>query len=188
MRVGSLLQFVGGAVGRVAATGIIIGVFFVVMGMLPWQFVVGMIQQPPDFMRGPWVGPSLTLVGLALISVMLWFNLWSQKQQAIDDLSEELRAAYELRRRRPVNPDDWPKMETYFSEEFEAWHRRVNEKLANRAFFTKADQNHFLYIGPIMAVSISGVPSEAVTSIIQRMDQHAERLREIMQLAQMRRR
>jgi hypothetical protein len=80
-RVGSLLQFIGGALGRVAASGLIIGIFFLVIGMTPWQYVANLIQHPPAWLTSIWFSPRMTLVGLALIAFSLWFNLWSEKQR-----------------------------------------------------------------------------------------------------------
>ena len=38
MRVGTLLQFIGGTFVRLAATGVVIGLFIVLFGVLPGQF------------------------------------------------------------------------------------------------------------------------------------------------------
>jgi hypothetical protein len=93
MRAGSVLQFVGGGIGRVALSGLLIGLFFVGVGMTPWQFVAQIIQQPPRFVTSEWFSPSITLVGLALIAASLSFNIWSRKQKAIDALAEDISDA-----------------------------------------------------------------------------------------------
>jgi hypothetical protein len=82
--VGSLLQFIGGAIGRVAATGFLVGLFFVLAGMTPWELVANILQHPPRWLTSPWLNLSMVLVGLAVITFSLRFNQWSQKQTAIE--------------------------------------------------------------------------------------------------------
>jgi hypothetical protein len=38
-KVGSALQFIGGGISRAAATALVVGIFFVIVGMTPWQAV-----------------------------------------------------------------------------------------------------------------------------------------------------
>ena len=48
------------------------------------------------------IGPGMTLVGLALIAGSLWFNVWSQKQKAIDDLAGDIAWAHDNLLQRPL--------------------------------------------------------------------------------------
>jgi hypothetical protein len=89
-RVGTLLQFIGGALGRVAMSGVLIGLFFIVVGVTPGQFFGGLFQHPPQWMGSVWFAPGLILIGLMFIALSLWFNFWSNKQKAIDDLAEDI--------------------------------------------------------------------------------------------------
>ena len=99
-RVGSLLQFIGGGIGRVALSGLLIGIFFLIVGVLPWEFFVEVLRAPPR----AWYSRVLALLGLALIAGSLWFNLWSRKQQAIDALAEDISWAIQ----NLVNRDPCP--------------------------------------------------------------------------------
>jgi hypothetical protein len=107
--VGSIVQFIGGGIGRVALSGVLIGIFFVGVGVTPWQFAAQTIQHPPHLIANPWFSPRITLVGLVLIAASLWFNLWSRKQKTIDDLAEDMAwSVHNLLNRTP--PPSTPEM------------------------------------------------------------------------------
>ena len=184
-RVGSLLQFVGGAIGRVAASGIIIGLFFVVVGVTPWQFVADFIQHPPSWFGSVWLQPSLTLIGLALIGASLWFNLWSRKQQAIDELAEDIAwAINSLVNRNPRPTTDNQVAE--WENDYKDWCEGVSRKLENRAFFTRADQLHFDMLGFVDPIKMAG--HRRFDWLLSQLKLKFERLRDVINWTQQRRR
>jgi hypothetical protein len=169
--VGTLLSFVGGGISRGAGTVIATGVFFLVFGILPWF--------------GPGVSIFLTVVGLALIAGSLWFNFWSHREAAIDELAEDLTwAIHDLLNRNP-RPTTDAEMEKW-QQDFDDWCARVNRKLENRAFFTRADQLHFDRLGFITPIKMPGKVSFDFLLSILRLK--FERLRDVINWAQQRRR
>jgi hypothetical protein len=54
-QVGSVMQFLGGAILRVAVAGFIIGAFFVSFGVLPWEFAARLIGEPPAWLLSGWL-------------------------------------------------------------------------------------------------------------------------------------
>ena len=85
---GTFLSWIGGGISGAAATGLVIGIFFMVTGGLPWEFVVELIADPPYWLTNSFVKFLLIIVGLIIIFVSLRWNLWSRRQKAIDDLAE----------------------------------------------------------------------------------------------------
>ena len=146
-RVGTLFQFIGGAITRVAGTALIIGIFFVLMGVTPWQFVVQQIAQPPAWMASSWFRLVILVLGLSVIWVSFNFNRWSVRQRTIDGLAEDISWAIDnlLNRHPGIDPD--AKFIDNWKSDFENWCAGVSKKLGNRAFFTRADQLHFDYLG-----------------------------------------
>jgi hypothetical protein len=101
-QVGSVLQFFDGAILRVALTGFIIGAFFILFGVLPWEFAARLLAEPPAWLLSGWLRLGALIIGLLIIYVTGRFNLWSTKQQAIDDLSEDISwAIHDLVNRSP---------------------------------------------------------------------------------------
>jgi hypothetical protein len=186
-RVGSMLQYVGGKINGVAVAGVLVGILFVAIGVTPGTTFAGLLQNPPDLLKSLWVGPGAALIGVAFILGSFRFNLWSSKQHAIDDLSEELKAAVDLIRSRPKDPAKWDHFDAYARQEFESWKSRVYEKLGNRAFFTKADQIYFAYLGMVSDARVEDASAE-FRHIVLALNVHMRHLREIIQAAQMRRR
>jgi hypothetical protein len=119
-RVGSILQFVGGAIGRVAMSGIVIGLFFVFVGVTPWQFFVDFFQHPLAWFASPWISPSMTIIGLVLIGASLWFNLWSRKRHIIDDLAEDIAWAINNLLNRSPTPST-PQTIAAWEADFRSW-------------------------------------------------------------------
>jgi hypothetical protein len=78
--VGSTLQCLGGSIGRLAVSGLLLGIFLVVVGVTPSQFFANLIQHSPAVVGSVWFSPSIAIVGLALIFVSLRYNLWSKRQ------------------------------------------------------------------------------------------------------------
>jgi hypothetical protein len=185
MRVGTILQFVGGRLGGVAISGIAIGIFFALFGVTPWQFVAGFLQQPPSWMMSPWVASSVVIIGICIIAVSLWFNVWSRKQKAIDELAEDLTFAINdlvNRKPRPQTDDDIQR----WKKDYEAWCAKVSTKLENRAFFTRADQLHFDGLGFIEPLFMTGHPK--FDELLSQLRLKFERLRDVINWTQQRRR
>src|SRR5262249_35500468 len=140
--VGTLLSFIGGGISRAAASGLAIGVFFLLFGVLPWQLVAELANYQPNAWLGPIGSAGPTVYGLALIFATLRFNLWSREQMAINELAEDISwAISDLLNRNP--PPSTQADLQQLDADFQAWCARVNRKLENRAFFTRADQLHF---------------------------------------------
>jgi hypothetical protein len=184
-QVGSLLQFIGGAIGRVAAAGLIVGIFFVAVGVTPWELVAHLLLHPPRWLTSPWLNLSMVLVGLSFIGFSLNFNRWSQQQKAIDALAEDLSwAIHHLLNRNPPattkgDVEAWVK-------DFHEWCGKVSKQLENRAFFTRADQLHFDRLGFIDPVEMSGHPK--LDRHLSQLRLKFERLRDVINWAQQRRR
>ena len=85
-QVHSLLQWVGGAITRVAATALAFGVFIVVVGLTPGDAVARLLITLPDWMQSGWLKLALVIIGLAIIWASMRFNLWSRRQIVIDEL------------------------------------------------------------------------------------------------------
>jgi hypothetical protein len=167
---GTLLSFIGGGISREAGIAIAIGAFFLLLARLLWPAGVSIF---------------VTLVGLALIAGSLWFNFWSQREAAIDELAEDLSwAIHDLLNRDP-RPSTDAEMQKW-QEDFDDWCARVNRKLENRAFFTRADQLHFDRLGFITPIKTTGKLSFDFLLSILRLK--FERLRDLINWAQQRRR
>ncbi len=132
--VGSLFQFIGGAIGRVAGTGLIVGVFFVVFGVTPWEFIAELVTEPPSWSTTPWFRVAILILGLALIWASLNFNRWSNKQKMIDSLAEDISWAIDNLLNRQPGPEgrDIDYVETW-NHDFDEWCSRVSNKLVSVA-------------------------------------------------------
>lgn len=186
--VGSLIQFVGGALGRVAAAGTIIGVFFVLAGVTPWEFVAELILQPPRWTTSTWFRVSILVLGLAIIWASLNFNRWSNKQKTIDSLAEDIAWAIEnlLNRKPGPNGRDVAYVDSW-DRDFKAWCSRVSSKLGNGAFFTRADQLHFDYLGFVEPITMY-LGANRLNSLLSQLRLKIERLRDVINWTQERRR
>jgi hypothetical protein len=178
-----LLDWIGGSIGRTAGTGLFTGLAIVILGVTPAQFIASIIQAPPPWLLSGWTRLLLVLVGLPLIFASLRFNVWSQRQRVIDDLAEDLSwAVHHLLNRpqpqMPVTGDPWPAFAQTFRTDFETWCNRVSAKLANEAFFTRADRLHFDRLGFITRVAMTGHPD--VDHVLSMLKLKFERLREIL--------
>ena len=184
-KVGSALQFIGGGISRAATSAIFVGFILVIAGMTPGQVVAHFLEKPPSFLRSIWFNPSLTIVGLVVIGLSLWINLWSRKQHAIDDLAEEMSwAIHDLLNRtpRPASDEEIAKWEA----DYHAWDAKVSKKLENRAFFTRADQLHFNVLGFVQPVAMSG--HGHLDWLLSQLRLKFERLRDVINWTQQRRR
>ena len=186
--VGSLFQFVGGAIGRVAGTGLVIGVFFVVVGVTPWEFIAKLIIEPPSWTTSPWFRVAILILGLASIWTSLNFNRWSNKQKTIDGLAEDISWAIDNLLNRKAGPegrdnnfiDAW-------GRDFEKWCSGVSNKLNDRTFFTRADQLHFDYLGFVEPISLY-MDAQRLNHLLSQLRMKIERLREVINWTQERRR
>ena len=153
--VGKILDFVGGTIGRMAGMGIAIGLFMVLVGMPPGEFVKDFIEEPPAWLDTIWFRTGLVVIGLAIFWASLRYNVWSQRQKAIDDLAEELSWAIgDLLNRQP-SPGSNAEIAAW-ENDYRDWCDKVSKKLENRAFFTRADQLHFDRLGFVERTAMSG--------------------------------
>jgi hypothetical protein len=185
VRVGTIFQFVGGGFVRAALNGIIIGVFFLAVGVTPWQLIAGFFQQPPGWVANPWFSPGLAILGICVIAGSVWFNIWSRKQTAIDELAEDMAFAINdlvNREPRPQTDDDIKK----WKGDYEAWCNKASKKLENRAFFTRADQLHFDSLGFIDPLFMTGLPK--LDELLSQLKLKFDRLRDVINWTQQRRR
>ena len=161
MQIGSLISYLGGSISRVAGVAMVTGLFIAVVGVSPAQWVAQIYQQPPNWLiwfdANPWARLSALIVGLTLILLAARFNVWNPRQRAIDSVAEDISWAISnlVNRPRPTDviQDAWI---ADWRRDFDAWCARVNEKLENRAFFTRADQLHFDRLGFVQQIGLSG--------------------------------
>jgi len=185
-KVGSIIQFIGGALTRVSISGALIGVFFVGVGVTPWQYVAELLLHPPAVLTSVWFSPSITIVGLTLIVLSLRYNIWSQKQHIIDDLAEDAAwAVHNLLDRSPTPSTD----ETIqkWNYDFQEWCNSVSKKLENRAFFTRADQLHFDVLGITEIIAVAG-HQYSLSQLETQLNEKIKRLRDIINWTQERER
>ena len=146
--VGTVIQFIGGSVVRAAGTALVVGIILVLLGVTPWEFAVQPITDPPSWTTSAYFRITVLLLGLAVIWFSLTFNRWSTKQKIIDRLAEDISwAIMNLLNRNPGKIDPDSQFVKDWKRDFENWCARASAKLDNRAFFTRADQLHFDFLG-----------------------------------------
>ena len=186
-----VLNFVGGAMGRAAGTGLALGVFLVLFQMTPAELVVAWWSSPPVWVASPWTNFGVLVVGLVIIFGSLRFNLWDQRQKAIDGLAEEVSWAISealLNRSFPTHAlegEDRDAFVARWERDYRAWCDGVSKRLENRAFFTRADQLHFDRLGFIQPVGMTG--HERHDWLLSQLRLKFDRLREVINWVQMRR-
>jgi hypothetical protein len=164
----------------------------VVVGMTPWQFIADLIQHPPQLIASPWFSVTITVVGLALIGASLWFNVWSRKQQCINALAEDMAWAINNllnRQLRPTTEEEvarWNEEITAWKRDINSWCTKVSNQLENRAFFSRADQLHFDFLGFVSPVAMTGL--DDVDRQLSQLKMKFERLRDVINWTQQRRR
>ena len=127
----------------------------------------------------------MVLVGLATIAASLWFNIWSQKQKAIDTLAEDLGwAIRHLLNRKPRPSTDQDIAQ--WDKDYREWCDKVSKQLENRAFFTRADQLHFDRLGFVDPVAMSG--HVQLDWLLSQLRMKFDRLRDVINWTQQRRR
>ena len=183
--VGRLIDFLGGAIVRVAVTGILIGLFAFLVGMTPAAFFVYVLEDPPAWIDSSWFRLGFIIIGLVFIGGSVRYNFWSQKQQAIDELAEDISSAItDLLNRtpRPQTDDEVTAWQTDYND----WCAGVSKKLENRAFFTRADQLHFDRLGFIEPISMGSAPG--LNWLLSQLRHKFDRLRDVINWTQQRRR
>jgi hypothetical protein len=177
--------WIGGAISRVAGTGLVLGLFIFVYGVTPGQAIADFLGNPPEWLLNPWFKLGLVAVGLFVIGASLHFNVWSLRQVAIDDLAEDLSWTIHHLLNKPVaNDSELARWE----EEFRAWCDRVSKKLENRSFFTRADQLHFDRLGFVPFANLAGTYNQRHEWLVSQLNLKFERLRDIINWTQMRKR
>lgn len=182
-QVHSLLQWVGGAITRVAGTALAFGVFITVVGLTPGDAVARLLITLPDWMQSGWFKLALVIIGLAIIWASMRFNLWSRRQIVIDEFAEELSwAIHNLLNRKVTNANELTTWET----DYHAWLAKVNTKLENRAFFTRADQIHFERLGTFPATSSPMQFNPRHNNLLSQLGIKFDRLRDVIQWTRVR--
>lgn len=181
--VGSLFQFIGGAIGRMAGTGLAVGIFFVLVGVTPWQYVAELMTRPPSWSSSTWFRNAILILGLAFIWGSLTFNRWSNKQKIIDGLAEDISWAIDnLLNRKPGTTEFDATYIAAWEGDFEKWCSGVSKKLSNRTFFTRADQLHFDYLGFVEPISFYLNPR--MNNLLSQLKLKIDRLREVINWTQ----
>jgi hypothetical protein len=185
--VGTVLQFIGGSISRTVGTALAIGIFFVLVGVTPWEYAARLIAEPPQWTNSAYFRLGILIIGIALIWFSLIFNLWSAKQKAIDSLAEDISWAIDnLLNRTTGKIDPASEFVERWKKDFEDWCANVSKKLGNRAFFTRADQLHFDYLGFVEPVEFYQNPR--LNHLLSQLRLKIERLRELINWTQQRRR
>lgn len=183
MKIKWLWMWVGGSITRVAGTGLVVGIFIVVYGATPGQAMAELLAVLPSWLINPWFKLALVVIGLGLVGVSLHFNVWSLRQEAINDLAEDLSFAIQDLLNKPVaNEPDVAQWEA----DFRAWCQRVSAKLENRAFFTRADQLHFDMLGFVPPTNFVGSYNHHHEWLVSQLNLKFDRLRDVINWTQMR--
>jgi len=180
-----LWMWIGGSITRAAGAGLAVGIFILAYGATPGQAVAELLAHLPPWVTYPWFKLTLVLLGLVLIGVSLHFNVWSLRQQAIDALAEDLSWAIHHLLNRPVATEAEV---AQWELDYRAWCERVSQKLENRAFFTRADQLHFDRLGFVPSANFAGSFNQRHAWLASQLNLKFERLRDVINWTQMRRR
>ncbi|MFZ5563808.1 MAG: hypothetical protein ACOZBW_07115 [Thermodesulfobacteriota bacterium] len=185
MKVKWLWMWIGGSISRVAGTGLIIGLFILIYGATPGQAFADLLSHLPVWASNPWFRLSLVIIGLFLIAASLYFNVWSLRQVAIDQLAEDLSWAISNLLNSVVKHDaqvaEW-------EIKYREWCNGVSKKLENRAFFTRADQLHFDMLGIVPPANFTRSFNAHHEWLVSQLKLKFERLRDIINWSQMRKR
>ena len=181
----SFWLWIGGAVTRAAGTGFVVGLFIVLYGATPGQAVADLLKVLPPWFTDPWFKLALVVIGLALIGASSHFNVWSLRQKAIDALAEDLSWAIHNLLNKPISNDSEV---AAWESEFKEWCQKVSTKLEQRAFFTRADQLHFDRLGFVSPANFGGSYNQRHEWLVSQLKLKFERLRDVINWTQMRRR
>lgn len=183
--VGRVIDYVGGSIGKAAGTGIVIGIFSILIGMPPGEFVKLLIEDPPLWLDSVWLRMGLVIFGLAAIWASVRYNVWSQRQRAINELAEELSWAIDDLLNRDPRPNANDEIAAW-ERDFRLWCDKVSKLLENGAFFTRADQLHFDRLGFVPRLTMSGTVH--FDWLLGQLKLKFERLRDVINWTQQRQR
>jgi hypothetical protein len=114
---------------------------------LPWELVVELIAQAPEYLLNGWARLGAIFVGFLLIIVSLRWNMWSRRQKIVGELAEALSAAIGELLNRPIHNDVELR---HLDTDFQNWCNKVKSILENNpAYFSKADVIHFERLGKV---------------------------------------
>jgi hypothetical protein len=178
-------MWIGGAIGRVAGTGLVFGIFFVLYGATPGQAIADLFAHLPPWFTNPLFRLALVVIGLFIIGASLHFNVWSLRQKAIDDLAEDLSWAIHNLLNKPVTKESEV---TEWESECRTWCERVSKKSENRAFFTRADQLHFDRLGFVPHAGSAGSFNKHHEWLTSQLNLKFELPRDVINWTQMRKR
>lgn len=185
MKIKWFWMWIGGAISRAAGTGLVVGIFILIYGATPGQAMADLLGNLPPWLTNPWFKLALVVIGLFIIGASLHFNVWLLRQRAIDDLSEDLSwVIHHLLNKSVSNESEV----TQWESEYRAWCQRVSEKLENRAFFTRADQLHFDRLGFVPAANFAGSYNRHHDWLVSQLNLKFERLRDVINWTQIRKR
>lgn len=176
-------NYIGGALSRMGAMAVLVGVFFVAFGVTPWEFAVRVAAEPPAWLLSGWLRLALLILGVVIIGSALAYNRWSNKQRAIDDIAEDLAWAIDNILNRDRRPSAGGLGFPALKKDYDDWCTRISKKLENRAFFTRADQLHFDTLGFIEPIG----PPTVELALLGQLRLKFERLRDVINWAQQRR-
>ena len=180
-----LWMWIGGSISRVTGTGLFIGIFILIYGATPGQAFADLLSHLPDWASNPFFRLSLVFVGLFVIAASLYFNVWSLRQVSIDALAEDLSWSISDLLNKIVKSEEEV---TNWEIEYKEWCKRVSSKLENRAFFTRADQLHFDMLGIVPPANFGGSFNRRHEWLVSQLKLKFERLRDIINWSQMRKR
>ena len=183
MKIKWFWMWIGGAISRVAGTGLIIGLFIVIYGAAPGQAFSDLLTHLPSWSTNPLFKLALVVIGLFIIGASLHFNVWSLRQRAIDDLAEDLSWAITNLLNKPVSSEAEV---AQWESDYQTWCKLVSEKLENRAFFTRADQLHFDRLGFVPLTNYAGSYDSRHKWLVSQLSLKFERLRDVVNWTQMR--
>jgi len=185
MKIKWFWMWIGGSISRVAGTGLFIGIFTVIYGATPGQAIANLLTNLPPWLINPWFKLALVFIGLFIIGASLHFNVWSLRQKAIDDLAEDLSwAIHNLLNKTVSNESEVSQWEV----DYKAWCKRVSVRLESRAFFTRADQLHFDRLGFVLQANFTGSYNKYHEWLVSQLNLKFERLRDVINWSQMRKR
>jgi hypothetical protein len=182
----TLLDWLGGAIGRTAGTGLAGGLLFIAFGMTPAELAAWLLKNPPAWLMSGWTRLLLVILGIAAMFASVRLNIWSEKQKAVDGLAEDISWAIHhlVNWHHRLTPDDKASYPAALKEAFHEWCTRVSTQLENRAFFTRADQLHFDRLGFIPPVAMTQEGSADHTLGMLKLK--IERLRDVIMWVQQR--
>lgn len=142
-----LLRYAGGRIGRVAGGGFAFAIFTIIYGLTPGEAILELLKDLPEWLTSGWFKLACVVIGLAIITLSLRFNIWSQRQKVVDDLANMLSDAIRDLLNRKINND----MELgQLDADFIHWYKEVSAKIEyHKAYFSKADKVHFDFLGKV---------------------------------------